>query len=374
MLKRIYLDNNATTALDPVVLEVMLKELTDLPSNPSSTHFFGQRARQRLLHAREETANFFGFRPSEVIFTSSGSEAMNLLIRGSAAHLPKGEILSSNIEHPSVYHTLQDLESQGWKIRYLPVGQWGGIRAEQVEASITSATRLLVFSAANSETGVKNEVVKIARCALQNDLPLIVDGVGWLGKEPLIMHEGITGIGFSAHKIHGPMGVGVALARSRLRLSPLITGGAQEYGRRAGTENLAGIVGLAAALRQLRICLAHTSLQMANLRDQLEFGLVQNCGAMVNGQGPRISNTLNVSFPHADGETLLIQLDMAGIAVSHGSACSSGALEPSRILLNMGISRELARSSIRFSLSRLTTQEEIDRCLEVISRLVAVYT
>lgn len=222
----------------------------------------------------------------------------------------------------------------------------------------------------NNETGVKHDLNAIGQIALEAGIPLIVDGVAWLGKELFSIHPGISGIGFSGHKIHAPKGIGFAFVRSNLKLSPLMMGAPQEYFLRAGTENLAGIVGLAKAIEILKTELPAATERMALLRDRLEAGLLVKANpVVVNGMGPRICNTCNLSFPGDLGEDLLIALDMAGIAVSHGSACASGALEPSRILIDMGVPEQIAKSAIRFSLSRDTTAEEIDTAIEIISEI-----
>lgn len=212
---------------------------------------------------------------------------------------------------------------------------------------------------------------KIAEIAARKNIAFIVDGVGLLGKEFFSIPEGVSAIGFSGHKIHGPKGTGLILVRPSFKLKPLLIGGGQEFSKRAGTENLAGIAGLAEAVRLLRSELPDASIRMGNLRDYLEKKLVELCGARVNGLGPRVCNTTNLYFPHIDGESLLIQLDMAGVAASHGSACSSGSLEPSRILTSMGIPKKEAKSSIRFSLSRFTTKEEIDHTIEIVAKVIS---
>ncbi|MBS0604026.1 MAG: cysteine desulfurase [Verrucomicrobia bacterium] len=370
MIDRIYLDNNATTGVDPRVLEAMLPELSSTPNNPSSIHFFGQEAKNRLQRSRDTIASFLGVKPHEIIFTSSGTEAMNLLLRGSFTDSIKGHAITSDVEHSCLNNTLLDLQKRGLDVSFLPAGLFGAITPEQVENAIRPDTRFITLSAVNSETGVKHDLNTIGQIALRANVPLLVDGVAWLGKELFHIHPGISGIAFSGHKIHGPKGIGFAFVRSSLKLSPLLTGGGQEYEIRSGTENLPGIVGVAKAVELLKTELPAATERMALLRDRLEAGLLVKADpVVVNGMGPRICNTCNLSFPKDAGEDLLIALDMAGIAVSHGSACSSGAMEPSRILLNMGVPPEIAKSAIRFSLSRNTTIEEIDRAIEVVSSI-----
>lgn len=372
MIKRIFLDNNATTAIDPRVLEAMLSELSAIPSNPSSIHSFGQEAKKRLQQARETIASFFHIKPQEIVFTSGGTEAMNLLIRGFFPKEIKGHVITSNVEHSCVHNTLKDLEQKGLDVSFLPAGLYGAITHDKIKEAIRHDTRFIVVTAASNETGVKHDLDAIGSVAQAAKIPLIVDGVAWLGKELFTLHPGISAIGFSGHKIHAPKGVGFAIIRSSLKLHPLLTGGNQEYAIRAGTENLPGIIGLAKAIELLKTELPQATTRMALLRDQLEAGLLQGANpAVVNGMGPRICNTCNLSFPGDQGEDLVIALDMAGIAVSHGSACSSGALlEPPRVLTNMGLPPQITRSAIRFSLSRQTTPEEIEQTIAITSELV----
>jgi cysteine desulfurase len=370
--KRIYLDNNATTGVDPRVLEEMLPELSLTPGNPSSIHYFGQEARKRLQNSRESIAAFFQVKPHEVIFTSGGTEAMNLMLRGFFADEISIHVITSNVEHSCVYKTLTALQKRGLDVSFLPAGLTGAVSPEQIQNAIRSDTRLIVLSAVNSETGIKIDIDAIGEIALQVGIPFIVDGVAWLGKELFTLHPGISGICFSGHKFHAPKGIGFAIVRSLLKIHPYLTGGQQEYSLRAGTENLPGIIGLAKAIELLKIELPQATDRMAILRDRLEAGLMQRANpVVVNGIGKRICNTCSLSFPDDHGEDLLIALDMAGIAVSHGSACSAGALQPSRVLTNMGIPHQIARSALRFSLSRNTTLEEIDTTIEITANIVA---
>lgn len=355
-----YLDNNGTTALDPRVIQVICEELEKGPSNPSSIHASGRSAKKRLNRARECVASYFNARPEEILFTSSGTEALNLAIHGIAS---KGAILSTRIEHAAVYNTLKQLDRE---IRYLPVDHTGHISLSDLESALTSDVGMLVLSAVNSETGVKSPLDEIAKQAQAKGIPLIVDGVALLGKEVFTIPEGVTAMAFSGHKVHGPKGVGCLFLRKGTLISPLLTGGGQEAGRRAGTENLVGITGFAKAVELLQSELPSASIQMAKLRDLLETQLPF---AKPVGTGPRICNTSCLTFPNLDGESLLIQLDMGGICASMGSACSAGAIEPSRVLIEMGLSQEKARSTLRFSLSRFTTEAEILAASELIKSL-----
>jgi cysteine desulfurase len=369
--KRIYLDNNATTGVDPRVLEAMLPELSLTPSNPSSIHYFGQEARQRLQNSREIIAAFFRVKPHEVIFTSGGTEAMNLMLRGFFLKEVSGHAITSNVEHSCVDTTIKILQSWGLNVSFLPAGLLGAVSPEQIQNAIRPDTQFIVLTAVNNETGIKHDLDAIGQIALQSGIPLIVDGVAWLGKELVSLHPGISGICFSGHKFHAPKGIGFAIVRSTLKIHPYITGGQQEYSLRAGTENLPGIIGLAKAIELLKTELPEATHRMAMLRDRLEAGLIQKANPVViNGIGKRICNTCNLSFPDDHGEDLLIALDMAGIAASHGSACSSGALEPSRVLTHMGLPPQITRSAIRFSLSRYTTLEEIDTTIEITTKII----
>lgn len=357
---RIYLDNNATTPLDPGIKPVLIEFLNSFNGNPSSIHAFGQDARALLDQCRRTVASHLGVLPHEVIFTSSGSEAMNFLIRGLLEG--KGEIITSNIEHSCVKQTLKHFAQSGFKITELKTGLLGKIDPEDLKSAITSETKLIVLMAANNETGVKNDLELIAQYAKEAGVPCVVDGVALLGKEPIAIPHGVTGMGFSGHKIHALQGVGVAVVRSK-KIRPTVYG-SQEYGLRGGTENLVGILSFAEAVKLLKPI-------SPVLRDYFESSLIDALpGVAINGMGPRIPNTSNLSFDGVDGESLLIALDQEGIAASHGSACSAGALELSPVLLNMGIPPQKVRSSLRFSFSRFTSEEEIKESIGIIKKLV----
>jgi cysteine desulfurase len=369
MTSRIYLDNNATTGVDPRVLEAMLIDLSPTPANPSSVHYFGQEARNRLAKARQTIAEFLQVKPTEILFTSGGTESLNMMLRGILQS--PGHIISSNIEHSALFNTIDHLREKGSEVSYLPTGPSGRVNPQDVYESLRKDTRVIALGAVNSETGVKNDIESIAKIAQDAKVPFIVDGVALLGKELFTIPEGVSAMAFSGHKLHAPKGIGFCYLRSSLKFPSLLTGGDQEFSKRAGTENLSGILGLAKAVELLKTELPSATQRIQSLRDHLEAGLKQKIGnVLVNGTGPRICNTSNLAFPDIDGESLLIQLDLTGIAVSHGSACSSGALEPSRVLLNMGLNKKLAASSLRFSLSRWTTKEEIDRTIDTVSSLV----
>ncbi|HEY5236399.1 MAG TPA: cysteine desulfurase family protein, partial [Rhabdochlamydiaceae bacterium] len=306
-MKKIYLDNNATTALDPRVIEAMQEVLTPIPFNSSSVHSFGQESKKLLTNSRDTIAHALHVKPQELVFTSGGTEALNLLIRG--FYTPGTHVISSNVEHPAVQQTLNSL---GAKVTYLPAGLWGAIQPHQLEEALTTETRLIVLTAANNITGVKTDIKAIAEIAHKRNIPFIVDGVQILGKEQFQIPLGVSGMAFSGHKLHGPTGIGLAFVRSPFKLTPQITGGSQEYGRRAGTENLLGIVGLAKAIELLATELPAATERMQKLRDKLTNGLMESLGnIVVHGLGPRICNTVHIGFPGIDGETLLLQLDLA---------------------------------------------------------------
>lgn len=359
---KIYLDNNATTQLDPQVCDAIIQELNSSFGNPSSVHSFGQEVRNRLIRARRTIAAYLDVSPQELIFTSGGTEAIQSIL-----HNVRGHVVTSNVEHAAVFSALQHAEKKGVSVTYLEAGTNGAVTAEAVSKAICTNTSLIALMAVNNETGVKTDIASIAAIAEGKKIPFFVDGVSLLGKETFTIPAGVSAMAFSSHKLHGPSGIGALYLKSNQQFLPLIIGGGQEQGRRGGTENILGIIGFAKAIELLEKELPLASVKMRNLRDLLEKQLQERIsGVLVNGSGERICNTTNLSFLGVDGESLLLNLDLAGVAVSHGSACSSGSLEPSRILFNMGIPKDVASASIRFSLSRFTTQEEIERCVDIV--------
>lgn len=363
----IYLDNNATTKLAPEVRDAILHEMHSFPSNPSSIHHFGQMAKARLANSRHLIAQFLKVKPNEIIFTSGGTEAMNMLIRS----FSKGQIITSDIDHSCVFNTCKYLEKQGHDVIYLKAHEKGYIDPEDIRKSITQNTKLIVLSAVNSETGVKNKIQEIAKIAKEFSVFFVVDAVALIGKELFEIPDGVSAMGFSSHKFHGPTGVGFVYLNKSCRITPLLFGGEQEYQMRAGTENLSGIIGMTKAIELLQGKVVEYSAQMTELRNLFESLLIKNIqGIQINGTGDRISNTSNICFNQVNGENLLINLDLEKIAASHGSACSSGGIEPSRVLLNMGLTPERASSSIRFSLSRYTTQKEIESAAYTVQKIV----
>ncbi|MEI8300620.1 MAG: cysteine desulfurase family protein [Chlamydiota bacterium] len=361
----IYLDNNATTPLDDEVLDIMKQALL-LPFNPSSVHGYGRDAKLLLNEARSSIAKHLDVESDSLIFTSGGTESMNMLIKG--LYPNKGLILTSSIEHPCIHETLLALGKD--KISYVPTNSWGAPALKDIEAHLTQDVSCMVFSAVYSETGVKLDLEGVAHLAHQRNIPLIIDGVALLGKEPFKISQGIHGMGFSSHKLHGPQGVGMVFIAPNAKCKPLMQGGHQEYSLRPGTENLAGILGFAKAVSLAYDHLTTNRVHMLELRNHFESSLKQALKISINGDGPRVCNTSNIMFDDIDGETLLLQLDRALIYASLGSACSSGALEPSRILLNMGLPRKKAKNSIRFSFSRKTLKTDVDAAIFTIIELV----
>ena len=363
----LFLDNNATTPIDPQVLDAMIQELSAPPHNPSSIHQLGQEGKKTLSECRRKIAARLKVKAREIIFTSGGTEGINLLIRGSLKQA-RPHIIASPIDHSSAYHTLQELEKKGAEVTYLPIDASGAPKPSDLQKGLRPQTQLIVLSAANGETGVKMDLDAIATIAERAQIPLIIDGVALLGKEPFSIPQGVTGMAFSAHKFHGPQGVGFIFLRNHHSLSPLLTGGGQENNLRSGTENLPGIVGMTRALEILDPI--ENEKKLRTLRDHFEATLMAALPDIeVNGEEPRLPNTSNLYFPGVEGEALLIALDMEGVAASHASACSSGALEPSRVLLNMGLSKERAASSLRFSFSSFNTLEEVDQAVQIIIKL-----
>jgi cysteine desulfurase len=371
MTRRIYLDYNASTPLDPRVLRTIYHTLEEEQGNPSSTHFFGRQSHRLLEESRTKIADCLHVLPQEIIFTSGGTEGAALTLYGALQGDYRGHIITSVAEHSCVYQTLQDIQKRGCEVTYLETGLWGAIQPEAVQAAIKSNTRFITCMAVNNETGVKTDISAIAKIAQEAGIPLIVDGVCLLGKEEWTVPQGVSAMFFSAHKFYASKGVGFVVCRRSLKLKPQLLGGPQEFSYRAGTENLSGIVGMAHGVELIYQEQATIAKHMQALRDYLEHSLINTISeVIVNGLGPRTTNTTNLSFLHVDGEALLMALDLEGIAVSHGSACASGALEPSRILLKMGVPHPQARTSIRFSIGRFTTKEEIDDVIEVLCHLV----
>jgi cysteine desulfurase len=366
-VRRIYLDANATTPLLPEVLDAMRPFLLEQFGNASSIHQEGQHARFAVEQARASVARLLGCRPTEVVFTSGGTESDNLAIFGSVR--AGDHVISSRVEHHAVLHAVERLADHGAEVTFLPVDVNGVVAAEDVRRALRPNTRLISVMMANNETGVLQPVAEIGRIAAEAGVRFHVDAVQAGGKLPLDVNAiGCHLLSISGHKMHGPQGTGALFVRRGTRLEPLFAGGAHERQRRAGTENVAGIVGLGKASE----CAtgSGSAERMGILRDRLEMGLLQHASGVNGGTAPRVPNTSNVWFESLDGEALVIALDLKGLAVSSGAACSSGASEPSHVLEAMGVGTERARASVRFSLHRNTSEEEIDRAIELVSTQV----
>jgi cysteine desulfurase len=371
VVQRIYLDANATTPLLPEVLEAMRPFLVEQFGNASSIHQEGQRARSAVEQARASVARLLGCRPAEIVFTSGGTESDNLAIFGSVR--AGDHVLTSRVEHHAVLHAVERLGDRGVEVEFLPVDAQGVVAVEDVRRALRPNSRLISVMLANNETGVLQPVEEIGRIAREAGVSFHVDAVQAAGKMAIDVHSlGCDLLSISGHKMHGPQGTGALFVRRGTRLEPLFAGGAHERQRRAGTENVAGIVGLGKAAECAMEGLRNGELErIRGLRDRLEIGLLEQASGVNGGGTPRVPNTSNLWFETLDGEALVIALDLQGLAVSSGAACSSGASEPSHVLLAMGISPERARGSLRLSLHRQTTEEEIARTIELISSQVA---
>ncbi len=370
---RLYLDHNATTPVDPRVADAMNDAVRGCFGNASSVHAFGQTAKAALDDARAAVADLVGARPNDVIFTGSGTEADNLAIRGVAEAADRRHLVASAIEHEAVLNTLKALAKRGWTTTLLPVGSTGVVDPADLEAAVTDRTALVSVMHANNEIGTLQPIARLAGIAHRHGALFHTDAVQTAGKLPIdVTALGVDLLSISAHKFNGPKGVGALWIRRGMRLVAPTTGGRQERNRRAGTENVPAIVGFGVAAELARGKLAAEAARLEALRDRLEAGMLERVAdATVNGSGARVPNTTNISFRGVEAEALLIALDLEGIAVSTGSACSSGTLEPSHVLRAMGLTPRRAQSSIRFSLGLGNTEAEIERVLDVLPPLVA---
>ena len=374
-MSRVYLDNNATTRVDPRVLEVMSPHFLQDFGNASSIHEFGQQAREAVETARQAVADLIGSLPKEIIFTSGGTESDNTAIRGiTASHSGKGRhLITTTIEHPAVLRTMEQLEEEGFQATYLPVDRQGLIRLEDLHAAVREDTILISIMHANNETGAIQNLPAVGRLAREKGILFHTDAVQSAGKIPVDVNDlGVDLLSLSGHKIHGPKGVGALYIRQGVEMKSLLLGGSHERGRRGGTENVPGIVGLGKAAALARDGLADFDLRVRSLRDRIETGLLERIPqARINGSTlRRMPHTTNLSFRGVEGEALLISLDLQGIAVSTGAACSSGSLEPSHVLKAMGFRNRRVESALRLSLSRMTTDEEITTALDVLPRTI----
>jgi cysteine desulfurase len=371
----IYLDHNATTPLDPRVLEAMLPYMKEDWGNPSSPYRFASRARMAVEKARQRIAEYAGCKPAEIVFTSSGTESDNLALRGAAHALRSrgNHIITTAIEHHAVLNTCKALEKEGFRVTYLPVSSRGAISIKEVEDSLIPGTILVTVMHANNETGVLQPIDEIAALTKKRGILFHTDAVQTAGKIPHpLCKPGADLISFSGHKLYGPKGTAALYLREKSPLAPIITGGSQESGFRAGTENVAGIVGLAHAFSLAVESAENESKRLQQLRDHLEVRIREAItGARINGAGAiRIANTTNISFDSVDGESIVLGLDLEGICISTGSACSTGEPEPSHVLTAMGLSPKEAQGSIRISLGKDTKEKDIDTTIDALAMTV----
>jgi cysteine desulfurase len=373
---RIYFDHNATTPVDPAVLEVMMRVMRNEFGNASSVHHFGQRAKAVLDDARSQVAALLGGEPSEVVFTSGGTEADNFALRGVAEALePTGRkhLIASSIEHEAVLVTLKALSRRGWRVSHLPVDASGIVAPDALREALTDDTAIVSVMHANNEIGTIQPIAELARIAHERGAVFHTDAVQSAAKIPVDVRAlGVDLASISAHKFYGPKGVGALWIRRGTRVAAIMTGGKHERNRRAGTENVAGIAGLGAAAQLGMKKLTSESERLRTLRDRLETTVMAAIpGTAINGaREPRVPNTTNISFEGIEAESLLIALDLEGIAVSTGSACSSGTLEPSHVLRAMGLASHRTQNSIRISLGATNTDAEVDTLLAKLPQVV----
>jgi cysteine desulfurase len=372
-MRRVYLDNNATTPILPEVFEAMRPYFAEHFGNASSIHHHGQATRAAVEHARESVAAMLGCRTAEIVFTSGGTEGDNLAILGMVRE--GDHVISSTIEHHAVLNSCKHLEMAGCEVTYVPVDGRGLVDPNDVRRSLRSNTKLISIMMANNETGVLQPVEEIGRVAAEAEVYFHTDGVQAAGKVPIDVQR-ITCdlLSISGHKMHAPQGVGALYVRKGTILRPMLYGGSHERSRRAGTENVPGIVALGKAAEIAKEALDRGDLtQMAGMRDRLQERILSQVETIgVNGEGaPRVPNTTNIHFDCIEGEALVIALDLKGLAVSTGAACSSGAIEPSHVLTAMGLPPEQARASLRFSLGKQNTEEDVEFALSLIPPTVA---
>jgi cysteine desulfurase len=373
---RVYFDYNATTPLAPEVIEAVVRATRDTFGNASSVHHFGQQAKAVLDDARSAVAALIHADPSEIVFTCGGTEADNFAIRGAAEAIePSGRrhLIASAIEHEAVLNTLKALARRGWRTTLVPVDESGVVSPERLREAIADDTALVSVMHANNEIGTIQPIAELATLAHARGALLHTDAVQSAGKVPVDVRAlGVDLLSLSAHKFNGPKGAGALWIKRGTRMQPIVTGGKHERNRRAGTENVPGIAGLGVAAQLAGGKLAAEGPRVGALRDRLEEGILKAvAGTVVNGaRGSRVPNTTNISFERVEAESLLIALDLEGIAVSTGSACSSGTLEPSHVLRAMGLSTHRTQNSLRFSLGMFSTAEEVERVIEVLPRLV----
>ena len=373
MMRRVYMDANATTPLLPEVLEAMQPYFVERFGNASSVHSFGQQARGAVEQARIKVAALLRCRPAEIVFTSGGTESDNLALFG--ATKPGDHVITTTIEHHAVLHAAEHLAKSGREVTFIPVDDNGVVDPEDVRRALRPNTRLISVMMANNETGAIQPAEAIGAIAAEARVQFHTDAVQAAGKLPMHVEKiGCNLLSISGHKIHAPQGTGVLFVRKDTKIEPLMYGGTHERQRRAGTENLAGIVGLGKAAEIAARSLEDGSTQqIAALRDRLQHEILARVAdaGVHSGMVPRVPNTTNLWFDHLEGEALVISLDLKGLAVSGGSACASGASEPSHVLTAMRVPADRARASLRFSLSKMTTADDVDYAIEIVPQAVA---
>jgi len=373
-MKTIYFDNNATTKVADEVLEEMRPFFCELYGNPSSMHTFGGQIGSKIRQAREQVAGLLGCDPSEIIFTSCGTESDNTAVKGTLAAAPnRRKVITTRVEHPAVLAVCRELENHGYTVVELAVDKQCRLDLQELEEQIDDDTALVTIMYANNETGTIFPIEKIADLVTSKQVVFHTDAVQAIGKIPLNLSKSkIDLLSLSAHKLHGPKGVGVLYVRKGTRLSPFMLGGHQEAGHRAGTENVPGIIGLGKACELAAKNIEQENNKVSHLRNKLEEALLAKCpDCRLNGDKEnRLPNTSNISFEYIEGEAILLMLDKYGICASSGSACTSGSLEPSHVLRAMGVPFTAAHGSIRFSLSRYSTEEEVDYTIEKMPEIV----
>ena len=373
-MRRIYLDNAATTAVSPEVVEAMLPFFTQAYGNASSVHGEGREAKRAIENARRQVAKALNATaPQEIYFTAGGSESDNWAIKGAALQRGSGHIVTTAIEHHAVLHTCQWLEKRGFEVTYLPVDEYGRVTAAQVEKALRPDTILVSVMAANNEVGTVQPIGEIGALCRERGMLFHTDAVQAVGAVPINVQDmHIDLLSLSGHKLHGPKGVGALYIRKGVKIDNLLHGGAQERGYRAGTENVPGIVGLGKAVEVAHANLAENVARMTDLRDQLIHGLMDRVpGTRLNGHPTeRLPNNVNLSFDGVEGEALLLRLDLVGVAGSSGSACTSGALDPSHVLLALGLTPAEANGALRLTLGIDTTEDEIAAVLDILPSIV----
>ena len=371
----IYMDNNATTKVDEAVFEAMRPYFTELYGNPSSMHYFGGQVGRELVEARERVANLLNAEPDEIIFTSCGTESDNTAIRSALEARPERKrIVTTRVEHPAVLSLCKFLEKRkGYDVVFLGVDERGNLDMDEVREAVTKDTAVVSVMWANNETGVIYPVEEIAQICRERDVLMHTDAVQAVGKVPIdVRATSFDMLALSGHKLHAPKGVGALFVRRKSPFRPLIVGGHQEGGRRAGTENVASVIGLGKACELASDNIGHENSEVRALRDKLQDGLLVSVpDSVLNGDPDRrLPNTANISFGYVEGEAILLMMDQVGVCASSGSACTSGSLEPSHVLRAMGVPFTFAHGSIRFSLSRYNTEREVDFVLENMPKII----